>query len=77
MPGCYTDSCEWGGTNIKPDPPPLVAREVARGCGVTPSLNILLGLDGIYLEDQGISDSENDMIHALDPEPPSGPVDPS
>ena len=58
------------------DPPPLVAREVARGCGVTPSQNIPLGPDGIYLEDQGISDSENDMIQALDPEPSPGPVDP-
>ena len=54
------------------DPPPLVAREVARECGVTPPL----GFDGTYLEDQGISDSENDMIQALDPEPSPGLVDP-
>ena len=36
----------------------------------------LVGPDGVYLEDQGISDSDNDLVEELDPKPSSGPVDP-
>ena len=36
----------------------------------------LVGPDGIYLENQGLSDSDNDMIQELDPEHLPGPVDP-
>ena len=40
--------------------------------------NYLLGPDGVYLENQGWSESnsDNDLDPDLDPEPPSGPVDP-
>ena len=38
----------------------------------------LVGPDGIYLENKGLSDSDNanDMIQELDPEHLLGPVDP-
>ena len=36
----------------------------------------LVSPDGIYLQNQGQSDSDNDMIQGLDPEPSLGPVDP-
>ena len=36
----------------------------------------LVGPDGVYLEDQGISDSDNDLGEELDPKPSPGPVDP-
>ena len=35
-----------------------------------------VGPDGEYLENQGTSDSDNDLAHELDPEPSPGPVDP-
>ena len=40
--------------------------------------NYLLGPDGVYLDNQGWSDSnsDNDLDSDLDPELPSGPGDP-
>ena len=36
----------------------------------------MIGPDGIYLENQELSSSDDDMIQELDPEPSPGPVDP-
>ena len=33
-------------------------------------------MDRVYLEDQGMSDSDKDSAEELDPEPSPGPVDP-
>ena len=36
----------------------------------------LLGPDGIYLENQELTSSDDEMLQDLDPEPSPGPVDP-
>ena len=36
----------------------------------------LLAPDGVYLENQSFTSSDDDMLHDLDPEPSPGPVDP-
>ena len=36
----------------------------------------LLDPDGVYLENQAISNTDNDSVIGLDPEPSPGPVDP-